>query len=301
MIKKDFKKFIETLQDSIITWDYFVDFAKAYDNSFRIKIQLNILNALLGESNLKDKFFQIFEKYPETREALLVLIATRKKKINELPIINPITLELENVNYLFNKRVELTDVIKDKLWKFFVEAGLEEVFKNKKVNNLEDYVFGVEVGLDSNARKNRTGVIMENTTEKFIDAFCKKNGFEYVAQATKTKIFEKFGIDIKMQSAVKNKNGERKFDFAIFNKKKDKLTLVEVNFYSSTGSKPSSIAREYIDLNNILKSEGIQFVWITDGAGWKKMQNPLEKTINESDYVVNLNMLKNGILDEIIK
>jgi type II restriction enzyme len=299
-MKKDFEIFLKTLQSSIITWDYFCDFEKAHKNTFEVRVQLNILNSLLGEKNLKDKFFKIIEKYPDTRKALLILIATRINKIKDLPIVNPKNLLKENKKHLFDKKEELTSEIKNELWDFIDSTGLKNVFEDKKVTNLEDYVFGVEVGLDSNARKNRTGKIMENTVEIFISNFCDKNKLEYIPQATKSKILSIFGIDIKMQAAVKNKNGERKFDFAIFERNKNKLTLVEVNYYSSTGSKPSSIAREYIDLSNILKTEGIRFIWVTDGYGWIKMKNPLEKTINESDYVVNLEMLKNGILDEII-
>lgn len=300
-MKKNFKKFIETLQDSIITWDYFVDFTKAHKGSFKIKIQLNILNALLGEKNLKEKFYEIVKQYPDTREALLILIATRKAKIGLLPIINSKTLVSDNKKYLFDKKEVLTKELLAELWSFFSDTGLLEIFKNKQVANLEDYVFGVEVGLDSNARKNRTGTLMENRVEVFISDFCASHNLEYMSQATKTKILEQYGINIKMQGAVKKKNGERKFDFAIYDGKKNKLTLIEVNYYSSTGSKPSSIAREYIDLSKILKDEGVRFIWVTDGLGWKKMKNPLEKTINESDYVVNLNMLKNDILSQIIK
>lgn len=299
-MKKDFQNFLETLQESIVTWGYFCDFEKAHNNSFKISIQLHILDALLGKENLKESLFQIVEKYPETRSVLPILIATRKSKISELPIIDPITLSMENKSYLFDEKIKLTDEIKKELWSFFEESGLIDIFRNKKINNLEDYVFGVEIGLDSNARKNRTGKLMENTVELFISNFCKKNGLEFITQATKTKIFEKFGVNIKMDIS-KRKSGERKFDFAIFNKKNNRLVIIETNYYSSTGSKPSSIAREYIDLHNILKKENITFMWITDGVGWRKMKNPLEKTINEIDYVVNLKILKNGVLKEIFE
>ena len=300
MINKKLEDFVDTLQQSIVTWDYFSDFGKAHKNSFKIKVQLNILNSLLGETNLKNKFFDIVEQYPETREALLVLIATRKTKIKEMPILNPSTLAIEDKSYLFDKETKLTDTLKNDLWYFFENSGLLDIFKDKKINNLEDYVFGVEVGLDSNARKNRTGKLMENIVEKFISDFCIENGFEYMPQATKTKVLDIFGIEIKMEIENK-KRGERKFDFAIFDRKSDKLTIIETNYYGSTGSKPSSIAREYTDLDKILIKENIRFIWVTDGLGWKKMQNPLGKTINENKYVINLTMLKNGILNDIFK
>lgn len=291
-------EFIATLNKSIITWDYFSDFNKASKNIFRIKIQLNILNSLLGESCIKDKFFKIIDEYPEVREVLPILIATRKEKLKEMPIINSDSLIVEDRSYLFDKKIQTSNSIKNDLWYFIVNTGLIEIFKNNKIKNLEDYVFGVEVGLDSNARKNRTGKLMENVVEKFVSDFCSKNKLEYIPQATKTKIFDKFGIEIKMDVDNK-KRGERKFDFAIFNKTNKKLTIIETNYYGSTGSKPSSIAREYIDLEKILIKENIRFIWVTDGLGWKKMQNPLGKTINENKHVINLTMLKNGVLDDI--
>ena len=298
-MEKDLNKFLQTLHKSIISWDYFVDFKKSYENVFKLKVQLNILNSLFGEKQLKEKFLRIVETYPETREALLVLVATRKKKIDQLPIVNKENFALELQGNLFDKRYNLKDEDKNTLWSFFTETGLQDVFQSRKIRSLEDYVFGVEVGLDSNSRKNRTGVLMEALVEVCISKFCKTTHFEYLSQATRTTILNKFGKDIGLVSTSPDRRGERRFDFALFDRAKNTIVLFEVNYYSSTGSKPSSIAREYIDLNRILKQYGVRFVWVTDGPGWVKMKNPLEMAINNIDWVVNLEMLKKGIFKEI--
>ncbi len=299
-MKKDFDKFINSLKYSIFTWSYFVDFEKVKNNVHKIERELNLLNTLIGKDNVEKELLSLVREYPKVRKVLPILIAIRKDKLNSMEII---TDELE-LNSEKKKEVffgELTKKNEKELVDFFRKSGLEKVFKNKNIKSVYDYVFGVEVGMDTNARKNRTGKLMEDLVENFVKDFCHENNFEYLPQATKSKIKEKFGIDIKMQEKLKNKNGERKFDFAIFNKNKKKLTVIEVNYYSSTGSKPSSISREYIDLEKIFKKEGVDFVWVTDGMGWESMKNPLKKTIDENDYVVNLENLKNGIFDDIIK
>lgn len=292
--------FLQTLQRSIITWDYFVDFKKCYENAFKLKIQLNILNSLLGGDRLEEKFLQIIDKYPETREALLILIATRKAKVSELPILCKSKLEPENLGHLFDIKVPLTETDKNKLWAFFIESGLLDIFQNKQISNLEDYVFGVEVGLDSNGRKNRTGVIMESLVEKIVRTYCVEMGFEYLPKPSKSSILKHFGRTLMWDELSSSRKGERTFDFAIFDHKKNHLVIGEVNYYGASGSKPNSIAREYIALNKVLKVNDIKFIWVTDGLGWEKMKNSLEIAIDNIDYVVNLTMLKNGRLHEII-
>ncbi|MBU1345293.1 MAG: type II restriction endonuclease [Proteobacteria bacterium] len=299
-MKNDLDGFIQTLRKSIITWDYFADFENSYKKAFELKIQLNILNSLIGEQDeFEKKFFQIIEKYPETRSALLVLIATRKKKIDELPIIDRHTLLPEKRSHLFDKKVKLSVEDKVAMWDFFTESGIRDIFQSNKIIRLEDYVFGVEVGLDSNARKNRTGKIMEKLADTIIADFCKKRSLEYLPEATTSKINDKFGTALVLHEVFLKRRGERRFDFAVFDRPHNKLTLFEVNCYTSSGSKPNSIAREYIDLNKYLKHSNVRFVWVTDGPGWLKMKNSLEAAMNSIDYVINLSMLKSGRLDEI--
>ena len=170
------------------------------------------------------------------------------------------------------------------------------MLKNKHIKSLVDYCFGVEVGFDTNARKNRTGTLMENIVSKFLDEFCNDNAeFTLIEQATQKRIKELFNYDIEI-----DKNS-RRFDFALHNSNSKKLYLIEVNYYSGGGSKLKATAGEYQYLNDFIKKQDIEFIWITDGKGWLTALNPLEETFNHNDYVINLDMIKNGILEEICK
>ena len=286
---------ISTLSESIFTWDYFVDFRKIKKNVKQFEKELNILNYLIGKDNIEEEFINLIEEYPNIRKALPLLIAVRKSKLKETSIINDIeTLIPENKSYIFYD--ELNQHIKNELLIFFKNSGLKDIFKNKHIKNLVDYCFGVEVGLDSNSRKNRTGDLMEEIVAKFLYKFCQENKeFSFIKQATKKRIKDEFDYKIDI-----DKNN-RKFDFALYNSFSKKLYLIEVNYYSVGGSKLKATAGEYQYLNDFLKNQGIYFIWITDGKGWLTALNSLEETFNHNDYVINLYMLKNGILNKICK
>lgn len=289
----NFEDLKNTLQDSIFTWDYFTDFEKVKINIKKVEKELNILNYLIGKDNLEEEFIILICEYPNIRNALLLLIAVRKDKLTDTPIITDIdTLVPENKKYIFYD--PLNDNIKSELLIFFRESRLKDIFEKKYVKNLVDYCFGVEVGFDTNARKNRTGTLMENIVSNYLEEFCKENkGFSYIEQATQKRIKESFDYSIQI-----DKNS-RRFDFALYNHNIKKIYLIEVNYYSGGGSKLKATAGEYQYLNDFVKSQNIDFVWITDGKGWLTSLNPLEETFNHNDYVINLNMIKNGILEEI--
>ncbi len=294
-MNKKFDELKNTLQDSIFTWDYFTDFDKVILNVKKVEKELNILNYLIGKKDIENEFIQLIEEYPKIRKALPLLIAVRKDKLKDTPIITDIdTLIPENKQYIFYD--ELNERIKEELLLFFEETGLKNIFKNEYVKNLVDYCFGVEVGFDTNARKNRTGDLMENLVSKFLKDFCEENsGFSYIEQATQKRVKDCFDYDI-----VIDKNS-RRFDFALYNNNNKKIYLIEVNYYSGGGSKLKATAGEYQYLYDFLKAQNIDFIWVTDGKGWMTALNPLEETYNHNDYVINLEMLKNDILKEITK
>lgn len=293
MNNNSFNTLITTFQDSIFTWDYFTNFDKVKLNVQKVKVELNILNSLIGEDKIEEEFIKLVLEYPKIRQALPLLIAVRKDKLNDTSIITDIeTLVAENKLYIFYDNID--ENIRKELLLFFCESGLKDIFENRYIKNLVDYCFGVEVGFDTNARKNRTGTLMENIVSNYLDEFCQENeGFSYIEQATKTRILEIFNYEIKT-----DKNS-RRFDFALYNKISNKLYLIEVNYYSGGGSKLKATAGEYQYLNDFIKTQAIEFIWITDGKGWLTALNPLEETFNHNDYVINLNMIKNGILEEI--
>jgi len=290
-----FEDLKNTLQESIFTWDYFTNFKKVKLNVAKVEKELNILNYLIGKENIEKEFVALITEYPNIRKALPLLIAVRKDKLGSSPIITDIdALVPENKQYIFYD--ELNENIMQELLIFFRESGLRNILENKHIKNLVDYCFGVEVGFDTNARKNRTGILMENIVAKFLEEFCNNNSnFKFIEQATQKRIKEYFNYDIEI-----DKNS-RRFDFALYNKSTNKLALIEVNYYSSGGSKLKATAGEYKGLNDFVKEQGIDFIWITDGKGWLTALNPLEETFNHNDYVINLDMIKNGILEEICK
>ncbi len=290
----NFNTLKSTFQDSIFTWDYFTDFEKVKKNIQKVEKELNLLNYLVGKENIEEEFLSLVEEYPNVRKILPILIAIRDDKLSNMPIITDVeTLIPENKKYIFNDPID--ENIKKELLLFFKESGLRDIFENKHIKNLVDYCFGVEVGMDTNGRKNRTGDLMENLVGKYLETFCQENpSFAFIGQATKDKIKKAFDYDIKI-----DKNS-RRFDFALFDKSKNKLFLIEVNYYGGGGSKLKATAGEYQYLNDFVKSQDIEFIWVTDGKGWLSSLKPLEETFNHNDHVINLEMLKNGIFEEIV-
>lgn len=283
-MKKDFDHLVSTFRSSIKTWDYFVNWNKVFTNSANFEIALNKLNYLLGKDDLQGEFYRLYESNPDIAKALPVLLAVRE---NNLEIYNKTLKELE----FYNFSGEGGDV--NKYFAFLDKSGLIKLFQRDGIKNLVDYVIGVEVGLDSNGRKNRGGTLMEEIVGLFLEDFCKQNNLKYIPQASPSKIKLKWNFDIVVDKS------ERSFDFAIYNPQSNKIKLFETNFYNSGGSKLKAVCGEFRSLYDELKRQNIEFIWITDGLGWHTAKRPLEETYNHNDYVFNLSMLEDGALNEL--
>jgi hypothetical protein len=283
-MKKDFNNFISTLKNSIKTWDYFVNWNKVFSNSSEIEIILNKLNYLLGKDDLKEEFIRLYSSNPDIVKAFPVLLAVREK---ELEIYD----KKDKTSQFFN--FSKKDKSAEEYYEFFEKSGIIKLFKDKKIKNLVDYTIGVEVGLDSNGRKNRGGKLMESIVEAFVSDFCKEKGFEYIAQARSTEIKAKWNMTVMVDKS------ERSFDFAIFNPKTKNLKLIETNFYNGPGSKLKAVCGEFKSLYTELKNQNIDFIWVTDGLGWRSINRPLEEVYNHNDYIFNLTSLEKGILKEL--
>ena len=236
-----FDEFINSLTKSNLLLNRLVDFKKVEKNLSKIEIKLNQLNYLLGKNDLKKAISILYKENKNCFEILPILVAVRN-----------------NIDLLNNKKIE--DYLKDEksIYKFFKETNLDIIFKDKKIKNLVDYVFGIEVGLDTNARKNRNGKIMSEIIEKeFIE-----NNIKYQKEISSKNFDLNLGNDIK------------RFDFVI---KKDKIYLIEVNFYNGRGSKLNEVARSYTDIAQKIDNKKYQFVWITDGEGWLNAKNKIEE------------------------
>ncbi len=283
-----FKTISDTFKTKITQWDYFVNWKKVINNIEPIETELNLLNVLVGKKDIEKEAINLIKKYPNVIKAFPSLLAIRQKSVEVL-------IDIQNFiykRYKFNKR-ELTDQDCKELAEFLIKSGIGSLLADRKIKNLVDYATGVEVGLDSNGRKNRGGTLMENLVEEFIAKTCNELNIGYMDQATAPKIKKEWGIDIKVDKS------SRRIDFAI--NKNGKLYFVECNFYGGGGSKLKSTATEYVQMNRYWNNQNIGFIWITDGAGWKSTLKPLREYFDKADYLLNLEMLKIGLLNKIIK
>jgi len=263
-MKEQFKTFLSQLSETNATLDYFVDFEKVKGNVRKIALKLNQLNYLIGKDNLEEAINDLYEENPKVFEVLDILIAVRNKNAKTLDNTGKITL-LES--YFTSPKGVL---------EYICETGLAEVFKNKEISNLVDYVFGIEVGLDTNARKNRGGDNMSKAVSLLFD----KEGIYYKKEVNSTLFLDikSLGVDVK------------RFDFVI--KTKRKTYLIETNFYNTGGSKLNEVARAYSEVApKINQYENYEFVWITDGQGWLSAKNKLEEAYNTIPSVYNLTTL----------
>ena len=267
---KDFNKFMSQLQETNQTLDFFCNFDKIAANVDNIKLSLCMLNSMIGTTDLRRSVETIWNRDRSAFSVMDILIAVRSegKKVVLNSAGDCIILD------------ELFTSI-DGVMEYLEETGLADLFRQKKINDLVDYVFGIETGLDSNARKNRSGHVMEGMVARILD----KNGVRYrqeVYSSEWSEITKVLGDD------------EKRFDFVIQTPKK--TYLIEVNFYSGGGSKLNEVARSYSDIAPKINSvPGFEFVWITDGIGWKSAKNKLQEAYSIIPSIYNLTSIKDFI------
>ncbi|NMA50493.1 MAG: restriction endonuclease [Mollicutes bacterium] len=284
-MKRNFNDWLDNFKTSISNYGYYVDFEKIYDTAEKYKVEINILNSLIGSKNIEKDFEKIILKYPDTLEVIPSLLAVRSSEI---------FIKDQSDEYLFNFN-KLVYSIED-YSKFMRETGLFNLLQNHIINNLYDYLLGVEVGLDSNARKNRGGHLMEDLVEKYIIQAGYKKDHSYFKEMNLKDIEKKWNLDLSSMSG--NDTSTKRFDFVI--KTDSQVYLIETNFYASSGSKLNETARSYKMLAiEAKKVSEVTFIWITDGIGWKNAKNNLEETFNELETMYNINDLDNGVLNHL--
>ena len=287
-MKRDFAEWLLTFTDSIANYKYYIDFETIYKNAEIYKIELNMMNSLIGSENIEQDFENLIHKYPEVLKCIPTLLAVRQTEIIVLDDEgNKFEYNFNNMNY----SVEQYTV-------FMRETGLFDLLEKHLINNLYDYVLGVECGLNSNARKNRGGHLMEDLVEKFIQ----RAGFEkdktYFKEMYLQDIERRWKLDM---SFISNKNqATKRFDFVI---KTDKCIYgIETNFYASGGSKLNETARSYkMIAEEAERVVGFEFVWFTDGMGWISARNNLRETFDNMEHIYNIVDMKNGIIKEMFK
>lgn len=262
-MRPTFNQFMSQLQETNQTLDFFCDFAKISQNVEDIKLSLCMLNSLIGSTDMRKSVETIWKRDKSAFNVMDILIAVRsegKKKV------------LDNLGNCVIMDSLFQSV--DGVMEFLDDTGLTDIFQKKRVNDLVDYVFGIETGLDSNARKNRSGHVMENMVARILS----DHGIRYRQEVYSREwpaISQVLGDD------------EKRFDFVI--KTSTKTYLIEVNFYSGGGSKLNEVARSYSDIAPKINAvPGFEFVWITDGIGWISARNKLQEAYSIIPSIYNL-------------
>lgn len=288
---RNFENWLSTFRASIADYGYYVDFEKIYENVDAIKVELNILNSLIGSENIEVDFENLIRKYPEVLKCIPLLLAVRAKEIY---------CQYENGGYLYKfdfGKYPLNSHLHYERYKYFMnKTGLFDLLQNHNIKNLVDYVTGVETGLDSNGRKNRGGHLMEDLVESFIQKAGFVKNLNYYKEMYINEITDRWGIDL---SAISNQGKtEKRFDFVI--KTENMIYGIETNFYSSGGSKLNETSRSYKTL--ALETDTIDdftFVWFTDGKGWTSARHNLEETFDIMEHIYNIKDLESGIIKRI--
>ena len=284
-MNRNFNDWLSKFKASISDYTYYVDFKKIYEQANKYKVELNILNSLIGSKNIESEFQKIIIKYPETLEVIPALLAVRSSEIY-------VKDKLDEYLFKFDKLVySIEDYIK-----FMRETGLFDLLQIHIINNLYDYLLGGEVGLDSNGRKNRGGHLMENLVESYIVKAGYTKDKTYFKEMYTSDIEDKWNIDLSiLKGEIK---ATKRWDFVI--KTNNQIYVIETNFYATQGSKLNETARSYeLIANKVKQIDGLTFIWITDGIGWNNAKLPLNETFNVLDTLYSINDLDNGVLERL--
>ncbi len=284
---RNFNEWIKQFKKSISDYTYYVDFQKVYGNVDSMKVELNILNSLIGSKNIESDFEKLVGEYPKTLKCIPLLLAVRGNEIYTIDGDGEYLFNFKKMNYSI-----------DEYKMFMHKTGLFSLISEHVINNLVDYITGVEVGLDSNGRKNRGGHLMENLVEDYLQKAGLVKDVDYFKEMYISDIERKWNIDL---SNISNQGkAEKRFDFVV--KSSSTIYGIETNFYSSSGSKLNETARSYKTIALEAKEiKGFDFVWFTDGQGWQSARHNLEETFDVMDNIYCISELENGIVSKIIK
>jgi len=284
--------FLESLSITNRTPEYYVNWKKVDRETKKYELELNTLNYLIGKDDIYFEALRLFTKQPNLLKAIPSLIASRDKVLDILTIDNDDNMFFKQLNF---KTIDASRI--DDYMKFIEKSGLLKFLQRHANRSLVDYVYGVETGLDSNARKNRSGKTMEGILERYVSRISKEQKLEWKAQATAKFIKNEWGIEVPVDKS------ERRFDVAVYSKEKHKVWLLETNYYGGGGSKLKSVAGEFTELSQfvVTSDDDVEFVWVTDGQGWLTAHLPLAEAFNHITNVFNLEMLREGFLAELFR
>ena len=291
MKDRNFDEWLSKFRASISSYEYYIDFLKVHNNVDSIKVELNILNSLVGSKNIKNDFEELLKRYPEIIKVIPILLAKRE---------NEIYCQDENGGVLYNFKYDMHSFKSHKDYEmisyFMDKTGLFDLLENHVINNLVDYVTGVETGLDSNGRKNRGGHLMEDLVEKYIQEAGFVRGVNYFKEMYLKDIEKQWNLDL---SALSNQGkSAKRFDFVI--KTDNQVYAIETNFYTGGGSKLNETARSYKMLAQEADTiDGFTFVWFTDGIGWKSAKGNLRETFEVMEHVYSIDDMECGVMKKV--
>ena len=282
---RNFTEWLSKFKFSISDYAYYVDFAKVHRNIDTIKVELNILNSLIGSKNIETDFEVLVARYPETLKCVPLLLAVRGSEIYAIDGDGEFLYSFRNMNY------------SPEQYKIFMrKTGLFNLMEKHIISNLVDYATGVETGLDSNGRKNRGGHLMENLVESYLRKAGLISGDKYFKEMTIGAIESKWGVDLSLLS--NGGKAVKRFDFVV--KSSANIYGIETNFYASGGSKLNETARSYKNIAiEARQINGFEFVWFTDGQGWQSARNNLEETFDVMEHIYSIADLDNGIMERL--
>lgn len=285
-MKRDFDEWLAGFRETIADYKYYVDFGKVYNNVGSIRIELNILNSLIGIKDIETEFERIVTKYPEVLKCIPILLAKRESEIKAMDADGEFCYNFRKLSYPLEQ------------YKVFMrKTGLFDLMESHIIHNLIDYVTGVETGLDSNGRKNRGGHLMESLVENYLIKAGLVKGETYFKEMYIHEIEDKWNVDL--SSISNNGQAEKRFDFVV--KGADKIYGIETNFYSSQGSKLNETARSYKTIT--LETKGLpyfEFVWFTDGKGWNTAKRNLKETFDVLENLYNIKDLESGVVERVL-
>jgi type II restriction enzyme len=284
-LKKNFERYLSNLKPTVSGFDWFIEFEKIYENTNKFKDVLSELKTVLKSKKSTEEFRVFYNKNINALKVIPLLLATRLKVIT--------IYDKKFITYNFSEPTNTPE----QYIEFIFKTGLIKVLVSEDVD-LYSYLLGVEAGINTNARKGRTGTDMEGLVEDYLI----KSNFRYIRQASRKKIIDLLGTDIyENYVSVNLDNANKKFDFAVIGNS-NKLYLIETNFYSSGGSKLNETSRSYIKLNDDLKKiKNIEFIWITDGVGWLTAKGNLKEAYIKIENLLSIKDLEEEALEEIIK
>jgi len=286
-MERNFNEWLAQFKYSISDYKYYVNFDKVVENVNKKKIELNILNALIGSKNIEQDFENIVTRYPETLSCIPILLAVRQQELYAQDVNGAFLYNFTKANYSIEQ------------YKYFMrETGLFNMLAQHLVNNLIDYALGVETGLDSNGRKNRGGHLMENLVESYIQKAGFVKDVSYFKEMKAKEIEKRWNINL--DAITNNGSVTKRFDFVV--KTPNKVYAIETNFYggSGGGSKLNETARSYKMISvESRQIKGFEFVWFTDGTAWNSAKKNLEETFDVHQHIYNINEMENGIMSEL--